>query len=310
MVRKANESDVLKWTSTQQERFWSKIKKGSEDECWEWKGYRERDGYGRYWFGDHKFLAHRTAWVLTHKKVVPPGLVVMHICDNPACCNPNHLKVGTQTQNIADMVQKGRSARGEKNPAVRLAKKDVVAIREKYRSGAPVTKLAAKYGVTETTIYDILTGKTWASVGGPIVKRRSQEEMRGETHPSAKLTERDVVEIRERHCSGGPVSELASEFGVGQATIYDIVAGKTWTHIGGPIRTRSREEPRNEGGPNAKLTEDEVVQIRERHCSGEPISELASEFGVSQTAIRNIVKGRTWRHVGGPIRGQSEVSER
>jgi hypothetical protein len=89
------------------ERFWSKVDVGEEDDCWEWTGYRYRK-YGRFNFESVSRLAHRVAWILLHGPL-PDEQKVLHSCDNPPCCNPLHLFVGTQTDNMQDMIAKGRA---------------------------------------------------------------------------------------------------------------------------------------------------------------------------------------------------------
>jgi len=111
---KGKEEDVLRWSPTREGLFWEKVAKKGYNECWEWQGYRDKNDYGYHQLGDRNFLAHRIAWILSHGEPIPPGLVVMHICDNPPCCNPSHLKLGTKAENNLDRAQKGRSARGEK----------------------------------------------------------------------------------------------------------------------------------------------------------------------------------------------------
>lgn len=91
------------------ERFWEKVDRRSPDECWPWLGRaRTSFGYGAFAIGrDRANRAHRIAWELTNGPV-PVGLSALHRCDNPPCCNPAHLFLGTQADNIADMVAKGR----------------------------------------------------------------------------------------------------------------------------------------------------------------------------------------------------------
>lgn len=88
------------------DRFWAKVCRG--DGCWEWQGYRMPKGYGQVGIGHSGLiLAHRLAWELTHGPV-PTDLFVLHHCDNPPCCNPDHLWLGTKADNNRDMAQKGR----------------------------------------------------------------------------------------------------------------------------------------------------------------------------------------------------------
>jgi len=96
--------------------FWAKVDKGGAGGCWLYTGFRKWDGYGwlnRHRDGkDHYMTAHRYSWILAHGPV-PNGLHVLHRCDNPPCCNPSHLFLGTHQENMADRVAKGR-AKGAK----------------------------------------------------------------------------------------------------------------------------------------------------------------------------------------------------
>lgn len=90
-------------------RFWSYVdQSGGPDACWPWMRSVDRQGYGRQVVDGHGWGAHRIAWTLT-RGPIPDGLVTCHHCDNPPCCNPAHLFVGTQRENLADMKRKGRS---------------------------------------------------------------------------------------------------------------------------------------------------------------------------------------------------------
>jgi len=101
------------WANTQRprgvpepERFWSFVERG--EGCWLWKGGLSGSGYGNFWSDGKTVRAHRYAWEITHGRPVPEGLYVLHRCDTPRCCNPEHLFVGTLRDNSRDMAAKGR----------------------------------------------------------------------------------------------------------------------------------------------------------------------------------------------------------
>lgn len=98
------------------ERFWAKVTKLKDDQCWEWQAARDRDGYGAFWYHDAQHRASRVAWSLTNAQwPIPTGQVVRHKCDNPPCVNPAHLELGTNRDNDNDRVERGRSAFGDRN---------------------------------------------------------------------------------------------------------------------------------------------------------------------------------------------------
>lgn len=89
--------------------FWDKVEVTGEESCWKWKGYKNRQGYGRMGIAASQCVnAHRVSWVI-HNGSIPDGLFVCHKCDNPECTNPMHLFLGTRQDNINDMMIKKRS---------------------------------------------------------------------------------------------------------------------------------------------------------------------------------------------------------
>ena len=88
-------------------RFWDNVEVKQSDECWIWKASCDKRGYGQFNIAKKMKRSHRIAWKLTFGEI-PKELYVCHKCDNPPCCNPNHLFLGTQKDNIADMLRKGR----------------------------------------------------------------------------------------------------------------------------------------------------------------------------------------------------------
>ena len=161
-------------------RFWPKVDKS--DECWEWTA-ATRNGYGVLGVrnGDGRWVAlyaHRISWEL-HFGPIPDRLFVLHHCDNRRCVRPDHLWLGTNRDNLADMRAKGRGhilppqpkglwqgrahpdRRGEANPRARLSISDVQAIRVAYGDGVGPTVLGVRYGVTRGHIHHIVRGRAW-----------------------------------------------------------------------------------------------------------------------------------------------------
>lgn len=147
-------------------RFWFSV--DFSEECWIWQGTRNRNGYGHFnHSGPMGVLAHRIAW--TYTRGSPGVLHVLHTCDTPACVRPNHLYLGTHTENMQDKVRKGRqfaaSRQGSANKISKLHEADVILMRARWESGAhTMTSLAASYGVSIKTVSQIVRRKAWIHV--------------------------------------------------------------------------------------------------------------------------------------------------
>ncbi|MCK9570587.1 HNH endonuclease [Candidatus Pacearchaeota archaeon] len=93
------------------DRFWSRVRLPNAvgvDVCWEWQGRVDKDGYGVTSVALTGQQSHRIAWILSHERLIPIGMQVLHRCDNPSCCNPSHLLLGTPKDNARDRDVKGR----------------------------------------------------------------------------------------------------------------------------------------------------------------------------------------------------------
>jgi hypothetical protein len=148
------------------DRFWSKVDRRSDDDCWPWIASvrRKDEGYGAFYFNGRHHPAPRIAWMLTHQPV-PAGMVVCHRCDNPRCCNPAHLFIGTPRDNDADRVAKQRQARGSRNGFAKLTEFDVWFIRRaRARLDASPGMLARLYGITGEHVWSLCNAPVWRHV--------------------------------------------------------------------------------------------------------------------------------------------------
>jgi len=126
--------------------FLEKILPDQKTNCWNWLGSRDGHGYGRIGVQSKRWSAHRLAWTM-HNGPVPPGLHVLHKCDNPSCVNPNHLWLGSHADNMIDRERKGRNA------ATRLTQDQKNRIRQRYKPRTvTIANLAHAYRVSRMAI--------------------------------------------------------------------------------------------------------------------------------------------------------------
>lgn len=162
-------------------RFWAKVNKNgpapatqpSLGPCWLWTGATTVWGYGKLTADKKWRMSHRWSYEMAHGPI-PEGLAVCHRCDVPACVRPDHLFLGTLRDNTRDMYAKGRAAlmgaEGMKNSHAKLTDKQVLAIRQRFDDGELIVALAVEHGLTRAAISNIVNGRTWKHLGGPVRK--------------------------------------------------------------------------------------------------------------------------------------------
>jgi len=176
-------------------RFWENVDKKSPSDCWNWTGAKSR-GYGEIVINGNSYKAHRLSYLIEHGQD-PLDLCICHHCDNPSCVNPGHLFMGTQKQNVQDCKSKGRLNRPSG---------------DNHRS--------------RTHPWTIPRGLDhWR-------KKYPWKNAKGEDVKTSKLTESQVIEIRERYSCGNITQEqLAKEYGVTHRAIGKAIKKETWKHI-------------------------------------------------------------------------------
>jgi hypothetical protein len=200
--------------------------------CWEWQRYRNEHGYGRMW--RPKVYAHRASFE-AFVGPIPSGLSVLHRCDNPPCCNPEHLFLGTRADNMRDMCAKGRCAL-QRNPRLLARcgdehwshkKPECVARGDRNGARAHPERLArgdrhGRHTKPESTAKGLRNG----------AHTKPESRRQGELNGQAKLTDMDVREIRRlRNQCGARLALLAVRFGVSQTLISMIARGTAWKHV-------------------------------------------------------------------------------
>jgi len=136
----------------------------------------------------------------------------------------------------------------------------------------------------------------WATIQTNLNDQKQNNKiLKGEQNGNARLTEKQIIDIRKRHANGERASKLAKEFGVLRTHITDIKSGRVWKHVGGIIH-----DPKTITGENnglAKLTEDQVREIRQRSKNGQSAYSMANFFPVTAKNIQAIIRRKNWKHV-------------
>ena len=160
---------ILSITLSDLNRFWSKVEK--TELCWNWigqigKGALSSTGlsndceYGRFKFKQQSYVAHRVAYFL-HYRVDPGEQLVCHECNNPQCVRPDHLFLGTQSDNMKHRIDTGKIQRGVLHPRCIFHESDVLLIRQRYVNGESDWKIAQSLGVSQGAITAIVKRQTW-----------------------------------------------------------------------------------------------------------------------------------------------------
>jgi hypothetical protein len=220
--------------------------------CWHWKNARMgAGGYGMFYLDGETMGAHRASHIL-FKGPIPEGQFILHSCDDRTCVNPEHLRAGTHAENMQESVNRARHTMGSDQSQSKLTEGQVEALRGEYVPGryGEGFRLANKYGISQSTVSKIVRGEVWKHVTTDIGFAPSddapyQNPLAGEGHNLAKVTEKDVLEMRRLRAGGTSLNALAERFGVKMPQVSAICLGRAWAHVP-PTRespfTRSRKK--------------------------------------------------------------------
>lgn len=154
------------------QRFWNRVDVRGPNECWVWLGSvcGSKSIYGNVAYHGRLQKSHRVAYELMHG-LIPKGMCACHHCDNRLCCNPSHIFIGTQKDNVRDMMQKGRDGhgvlRGEESPVSKYTSRQAMQVKRLRLKGVSQKQIAVRTGVSKTAVGAICQGRVWRHVGDP-----------------------------------------------------------------------------------------------------------------------------------------------
>jgi len=253
---------------TLEHRFWSKVNKSgpahpydpTAEPCWTWSFNRNRQGYGQFQYEGRSRCAHRVAFRLVNGRwPTPCGL---HTCDNPPCCNPSHIIEGTLRDNVAQMMARGRQAKGP---------------------GVPRNQVGAKGDRNGMRRY-------------PERNHFRYDKWLGERHARSKLTDALVHQIMALSATGITNQAIAVRVGVSDATVSKVRLGQIWKHV---PRVPDGHRPLRIGEQHhgARITEAIARKILRLDAAGVRNCAIARQLRLSPQMISRVRLRQTWAHV-------------
>lgn len=210
------------------ENFWPYVDSLSgASSCWPWTKLKNKAGYGIVHVprsrGGNKLLAHRVAFLLGREDI-PDNMCVLHTCDNPPCCNPDHLKIGTQADNLRDMFNKGRarsrSLSGERHGRSKITDKELAEAKLLYSAGGVTqSALAERFGLTVQHMHRLLRGECRGEAAtSPIKPNRSKFKR-------YSLSDEQISEVLDLLSRGIVQATIAKRTGMSQSQVCRINNG-------------------------------------------------------------------------------------
>jgi predicted transcriptional regulator len=268
------------------DRFFEKVKiPENEDECWEWLSGKNKDGYGNFSISGKYQSSHRFAYEYVNGPI-PPGKIILHNCDNPGCQNYKHLELGTQQENIKDMVNKGRQNKGSENIFSILNEFQVwdmlnLIYTDKLKT---IREIFEYFKTSENSVRYILKGKTWVH----LTKQFPVSLDVLKTKINLQLSETEVWEMLNLINNGElkNIKDIMDRYNISNDIVRYILKGRTWLYLTDqfPIALKILKD----NIMRTYLTEEEIESIIERKKYGESYKDIAISLGKTSHAIRYI----------------------
>lgn len=304
------------------ERFFECLQQS--DGCWTWTSSL-LNGYGRFYVDGKYEFAHRVSYKLFNGPI-PDGMCVCHRCDNPQCVNPSHLFLGTNLDNIRDRVEKKRNATGGNHGRSKLNAESVKLIRRELAKGRSPYSVSKDFGVASATIKQIEDGKAWSHVEKEdlvVVKRKNSRAIGKEDRFWGNIRKTDgcwewMLSKDESGVGGlkwrgksAAAHRVAYELSFGQIPegliVYrkcsnpsccrpDHLAVGTY-HESRTCRKENGKTAIGERNGRSKLTEEDVLSIRDDLAFGCSIRSIAERWSVDRKLISQIRDGKIWKHL-------------
>jgi DNA-binding XRE family transcriptional regulator len=295
-------------------RFWSYVDKNCDripalenpelyshvkGNCWEWTGFKDKNGYGKFSVtpnevnklkrNERSFRVPRLAYKLCND-VDLEDKIACHHCDNPSCCNPDHIYPGTTKENVRDRDSRGRQifnpAYGENTGSAKYKEVEIIEFWDLYDAGElKVTEICDRFNMQLEHAYTILSGKKWGYLKRHLTRKRR-----------VKFAEEESIkEIFFRYWTDLSVQQhtLGDEYGLSQTQVGAIVRGEAHRHITSQIELPFKVERRK-----GKLSDEQVIEIFIlRKTKQITQAGAAKKYGVAQNTINQITSGKTYSHL-------------
>jgi len=283
---------------------------GNEQDCWEWIGKKDKDGYGIFIINNITKV-HRAVYEFYNGQF-PKNLMVCHKCDNPSCCNPDHLFLGTAKDNKQDAVNKKRHAFGSKIGISKLTEKDVETIliklsNNEYKTYSDIIKNHPY--ITRRIIYNLLSKNCWQHMTENIditVLDEFRKTLRnnihettvrvGENNNFASTNDNIIKQILDGISSRTytSIEQTSHLFDISIEVIMNILNNKSWKHI-----SKDYDLPKLKRVflKNKQLTIDDVKDIKIRLSNGETAYSISKTCNCGMSNIYAIQNGKIWAHV-------------